>query len=350
MNLTQRGICGIPARIIFCLGFFLSFNVSAEQEWQRGFVQLSSGSNLYTEYRPAAAGKPTLVFLNGLTHSTKDWQALLSGLHNQDYGLLLYDARGQGRTLQNDSLDSNKLINAYKDIINFRGIAMREQIRDLNLLLDELDISGPVDLIGLSYGGGMSIMFANKYPQRVRQIIAMAPYVVPLKEQDQLIRKWVERNYGMPPYFGLTEEQLYDIGLWDIVFTTYPVVEPSIFEFPQKIFGVFQMVREMRKFIAEEHVAHLPAGSLNLVVAGKDEYIPVGDHNNFWNAVPAAARGSRLDIQNMEHKMIIKAPRYMAAWVEKIVLRDSRIRGGIEFVGNPETGTAVSGDTIIDLK
>src|SRR5437870_4588767 len=69
--------------------------------FQKGMVQIRSDRRLYVEQRKAAPGKPTILFCNGLTWSTTQWQPLVEALDKLDpeIGIVLYDMVGMGKTL-----------------------------------------------------------------------------------------------------------------------------------------------------------------------------------------------------------------------------------------------------------
>lgn len=47
-------------------------------------------------------------------------------------------------------------------------------------ILDELDVTEPVDWVGSAWGGHVGMMFASRYPQRCRSLVAMAAPTTPL--------------------------------------------------------------------------------------------------------------------------------------------------------------------------
>lgn len=291
--------------------------------WMTGFVPLRSSREVYTEYRPAKNGKPTVVFLNGLTHSVKDWDRVVDALRDPDMGLILYDPQGQGMTLQE------------AQIWPLASIPLHDQAEDLESLLVRLRISGAVHLMGLSYGGGLAVYYGAQFPSRVASVVALAPFTERLPDQDRLVRDMMTAFRLMYPFAPISDSDLYDMFLRNLVYGLYPQAEPAILDFLQKPEGAWQMVREMKDFRASEHVGALPAGSFHLVVAGSDQYITRDLSDRFWSSVPQAVRGSRVDLVGVEHKINEAQPEWTARFLERVVSRGSL--GGGEFQGRRGT-------------
>jgi pimeloyl-ACP methyl ester carboxylesterase len=94
-----------------------------------------------------------LVLIHGLGANLSFWYfgaaPLLAARHN----LLMYDLRGHGRSSMPPE-----------------GYGIVGMARDLADLLDKLLIKR-ADIVGHSYGGGVALMFAALYPNRVRSLI-----------------------------------------------------------------------------------------------------------------------------------------------------------------------------------
>src|SRR5205085_3393253 len=50
-------------------------------------------------------------------------------------------------------------------------------VRQLHELLDATHITGPIDLVGISFGGSLITNFADKYPDRVRSLVYFDPSI-----------------------------------------------------------------------------------------------------------------------------------------------------------------------------
>lgn len=107
-------------------------------------------------YKLEGIGK-TIVFIHGLSDSLLYWEFLASNLKH-DYQVLRVDLQGHGESeLENEE------------------ITIETYVRDLNNLLEKLDIS-KVSLIGFSLGSAVALSFAAKYPSKVDSIVLMSAF------------------------------------------------------------------------------------------------------------------------------------------------------------------------------
>lgn len=309
---------------------------SAPVQAKSGFVSIGEGQQLYVDHLPAAPGQRTLVILNGLTYTTENWDKIMPGLVGHGYGILRYDPKGMGRTLDKYGAPGVK-------------IAIEAQAEDLNRLLDVLMIRGKVDLLGLSYGGGLAMVYASRFPERVQTMILQAPYVKPVEGQDRWIRAQIAATRVMYPFNPASDDELYDYFLHQIVYSTYPQAEPVVLRRPYTLEAVFRMVQGIRKIDATRLVQQFPVQSLHLMIAGRDQYIGRSVHDSFWNTIPQSVRMSRIVVAESEHKIPEATPKFSASWINLIMANDPRLVGGAAFDGSARTGVAQSGKVEIKL-
>lgn len=301
-----------------------------------GFIRIGA-NELYVQHKPAARNASTIVLLNGLTYSTREWTLFASALNrlSPDSGVLRYDMKGMGKTLLNDPLPVDY------------AISHSNQVDDLKALLDKLGLK-KVELVGLSYGGGIGIAFAKAYPNYVSRLILMAPFTEALEDQDKMIKRQIQATRIAFPYNPASDDELYDFFLRHTIYTTYPLAEPIVLENPFKLEAVFRMVQGIRRFKAEEVVKNFPQVPVHLMVANQDQYIPQSVMDRFWAALPDRNRASRINISRSEHKMPEAIPGYGAAWVMEI-LKNPDVADGKIFDGNAQHFRAKSGELEISL-
>lgn len=324
--------------IVFCALAILSpagAFASADTGHLKGFVKIREGRELYVDYIRPAAGRPTIVIINGLTYSTSSWDSFTYALYGDGLGILRYDPMGQGRTL-------------LKYAPATAAFDYKEQVDDLRLLLDKLKITAPAHFVGLSYGGALGMYFSTLYPERVASLILMAPFVAPIEGQDQWIKMQVSQTRVMNPLNPATDDELYDYFLKLIVYSTYPYAEPIVLENPYKLEATFRLVQGVRKFLAKDVVAKLPNDKVHLMIARKDQYLENSVHDAFWASLKPRTKGSRIYIEGSEHKIPEAVPRFAAAWVKLIANGDARLQHDTTWVGVPWNGTAASDSTKIE--
>lgn len=333
VGLPSPAVAGIADTLMNPLCPAVETGVPASAK-KSGFVKLSSGRQLFTDYVLPAPGKPTIVLVNGLTYRVGCWDAFVRELYGDGYGILRYDPMGHGETLRK-----------YSSKID--AIPYTDQVEDLRGLLDTLNLPS-VHLVGLSYGGGIGFAFAAKYPARVATLTTMAPFVAPIEWQDRYLQLQVQQTRVMNPLLSWSDDEIYDFYLRRFVYATYPTFEPIVLESPYKLEATFRLVQGIRKFHVADVVPKLPKGKLHFVVAAEDTYVPRDMHENFWTSLPRDLAATRLVIEGCGHKIPELEPRFAARWVKEIVRGNGALTQGRTFKGRPWKGEAVSGSVVVD--
>jgi len=328
-------------------GIFLSLMINGalpthalttQQPWQKGLVELRPEHKLYVEYRKAEPGKTTLFLLNGLTWSTRDWKRFVEALDQTQpgIGIVLYDMQGMGRTLLENPL------------VRY-NIEIDAQAEDLKQLKKYLNVRGPVAVAGLSYGGAVAMLYASKYPRDFKKVIAMAPFIERLTEQDKIIERWIGSHRMIYPFDPRTGEELYDHYLRILIYTTYPLAEPVLLENPYKLEATFRMVQGAKEFNATRIANRLPWGVVHLMGAIEDEFVKEPRLALFWDSIKTTA-ASYLRMHNTKHKIPSENPEMAAAWVHEVLSENPAIARGRVFEADPLRAEARSGQIVIPLR
>jgi pimeloyl-ACP methyl ester carboxylesterase len=302
-----------------------ALGAQASRDDQAGFVRISSDRELYVRWTHAKDNKPTVVLINGLTYSTKQWDDFAEALTNKGIGVLRYDPQGMGETLLK-----------YAPILE--NISYETQVDDLKALIKVLKITEKLNIIGLSYGGGIGIAFSAKYPEMVKNMIAMAPYTEPVASQEQWIQSQIWLTRQTVPWNTATDAELHEFFFRQLVYMTYPMVEPVVLENPFKLEATFRMALGIRGLKALDVVGKMPVHSLHLIIAGSDQYISREVLESFWSKTPAFVKASKSIINNVEHKIPEAAPHFAAEYVEQILKENGLLSGGREFEADPVSG------------
>jgi pimeloyl-ACP methyl ester carboxylesterase len=311
-------------------------SAQAQEKAIKGFVAISAERELFVDYVPAKRDQPTLVLINGLTYSTRQWDSFVEPLLAKGIGILRYDPVGQGQTLLK-----------YAPVTTV--IPVKDQVADLNALLRVMNIAAPYNFAGLSYGGGIAAEFAVAYPDAVKTLILMAPFTQPLDNTDKWIKSQIWATRNIFPFNKYSDDDLYDYFLHQIVYATYPQAEPIVLENPFKLEATFRLVQGIRKARPIDNTEFLPNKSVHLMIARQDQYIDTQVLDNYWNAIPGRARASRLYVNNSEHKMVEAVPNFTAAWVYEILKGNPDLYVGSDFEGYPFEGEVRSGDKVIRI-
>ncbi|MDX9691242.1 MAG: alpha/beta hydrolase [Acholeplasmataceae bacterium] len=212
------------------------------------------GKNIY--YDVCGQGKPILI-LNGIMMSTRSWEPFVDSLseHNQ---LIRLDFLDQG---QSDKLDKNYEQDLQVDVIYH--------------LLEELKIS-KVNLVGISYGGEIAILFASAHPTYVERLVLFntTPYTSPwLKE---IGNQWISigKTRDAKTYYQATIPVIYSPSYYEMRLDWMKKRE----EILMPIFGnpIFLDAMERLTLSAENYDARKNIGSINsptLIIAADEDYL-----------------------------------------------------------------------------
>ena len=99
------------------------------------------------------ASAPPLVIIGGMTQTLSSWGGQIRAFA-ADREVIVYEARGQGQTEL--SLDD---------------VSPPVHVDDFRNLLVSLEIEGPVDLCGFSFGGRLALAIAAAHPERIRRLV-----------------------------------------------------------------------------------------------------------------------------------------------------------------------------------
>lgn len=303
------------------------------------FVEIQPGVKLYVEHLKAGSGCPTLVLANGLTYSTKQFEPFAKALRELDscVGVVSYDMRGMGQTLLLDP-------ETRKD-----RIPAEQQAEDLHHLVQALNITGSVSVLGLSYGGAIAGIHSTLYPDDFENYIGVAPMLERLPDQDVLLNTWVAQHKTLYPFDPRNDDELYDHYLRVWIYQTYPVAEPILMENPFKLEAAFRMVQGIKNWNAFGNARRFPKGKIHLVAAVNDEHVKLERMNAFWNALPINVRQSFMKLDGSKHKIPELFPNELAAWVLQILKGNNDLKRGLTFDGDPVKGEARSGNILIPL-
>lgn len=111
-------------------------------------------------YVQQGAGTP-VILTHGLAASLHDWDDLLPELSASGYAGYALDLLGHG--------ESEKPVHAHDYTVD-------NTFEHFSMWIDSLRINEPMILIGHSLGGGLSLLYALKYPERVKALVLVNPF------------------------------------------------------------------------------------------------------------------------------------------------------------------------------
>lgn len=122
------------------------------------YIKLPDGVTHYELTGPETG--QAVVLVHGATIPMYLWDEQFTALAGAGYRVLRYDMYGRGY--------SDRPAGDYSQAF------YRKQLLDL---LNALKIQQPVDLVGLSMGGGVAMDFTANYPERVKDVVLIAPMI-----------------------------------------------------------------------------------------------------------------------------------------------------------------------------
>ena len=131
-------------------------NATARTGASGDFAMLSQGVTHFEWLGPIRG--PVAVCVHGLTTPSFVWLGLARGLANLGFRVLIYDLYGRG----------------YSD----RAPGRQDQaffLQQLGDLLDDQQVKGDITLFGYSMGGAIATTYAAERPDRIRQLVLLAP-------------------------------------------------------------------------------------------------------------------------------------------------------------------------------
>jgi len=159
-------ICVVVLLVIITpLSLYASANIetkeiddAARAQTGGSYVKLPEGVTHY-ELTGPEDGR-VVVLLHGATIPMYLWDAQAEALARAGYRVLRYDMYGRGYSDRPDG--------------DYSQAFFRKQLADL---LDALKIKQPVDLVGVSMGGALAVDFTASYPDRVKDLVLIAPMI-----------------------------------------------------------------------------------------------------------------------------------------------------------------------------
>ncbi|MCM2282570.1 MAG: alpha/beta hydrolase [Bdellovibrionaceae bacterium] len=302
---------------------------------ESGFIQIGHHRSLWVNYEKPAPGKPVIVLVNGLTYKASSWESFAQGLRGEGFGILRFDPMGHGRTL-------------LKHAPQREPLPIEGQLRDMRKLFEVLGLhSRPIHLVGLSYGGGLASLYTSRYPEHIANCIVMAPFTEPIPQQHNWILAQVRSARLMNPLNPLSDEQMYDVFLRNLIYATYPIAEPTILENPFRLEATFRLVQGIRHYRFDDIADKLPSEKFHLVIARRDELVPAKLLEKAWEETPPHTRRSRIFIEESRHRIPTHIPRFSSAVVKAIVRGHSAFNQGRTLVAVPSEGVVRVGNKVV---
>jgi pimeloyl-ACP methyl ester carboxylesterase len=114
-------------------------------------------------------GTPTVLFESGAGGSSADWIPIQVKLSKRAK-ICAYDRAGYGWS---DSLSALNNISSLQEVL---PRPIDKHVEALDILLKKAQISGPILLVGHSYGGPIALAFEAKFPDLIKGLVLLDPH------------------------------------------------------------------------------------------------------------------------------------------------------------------------------
>jgi len=167
-NRWPIGLTALVAVIAILWGLFLyadperrDLDSAARAAAPGAFAALADGYTHYEISGPAdSTGGRVVVLAAGFSVPYYIWDPTFTALTSAGFRALRYDYYGRGY--------SDRPAIPFSDEM---------YVRQLDQLLKNVHITGPIDLVGISFGGSFITSFADQYPDRVRSLVYFDPSI-----------------------------------------------------------------------------------------------------------------------------------------------------------------------------
>lgn len=286
--------------------------VIEQSETVEGYLEVEAGWDVHYRFTRArhATRAPIAVFLNGLGDEHTSWKSFVDKLDKVDR--LQLDLRGQGLSL------AKRLEYAPKS--QFR-IGLRTQSEDVFAVLNHLGIKEKVTLVGNSYGGGVAFDFASRYPERVKRLALIVPYILRLDRTFPMQRLWswqwrTARSFGLiPSAVANTVESAYENFLSAYMNQRF---QDRMNDTDRRRVAI-DLSHGIMEFDAFEVLERLPDASVFLLSSDCDTLIPRSLFREFWRRLPLAKQGHWTRVPDGEHLILEQKPELVLEWLRSVI-------------------------------
>ncbi len=288
-----------------------------------GFVETSSGSEMFVKYQKAKPGFDTFVFINGLVYEVEKWEPVTKQLTEKGYGVLHYEFEGQYRTFQ-QSMDSH---NGEPQWMSDGLTTMYLSIQ-LNDVLSFFNLKN-IQLIAHSYGTSIATSYMIEHSSNIKNVVFMAPLVIPLENyhsQGQMLHTWFDYLELWGPIGSYWSNYYYDL-----IYKWYYQQQPSsrdydFGEWEEKYYiSVFHQVKAVKKYNLNVVLETLNNKKALFLTAENENETYLPDQQLAWKNLPANQRGSLVHIRDANHDIPQSSVQFLAKYLEMLSQHDSKI-------------------------
>jgi pimeloyl-ACP methyl ester carboxylesterase len=310
-------------------------------------LTLDNQSQIYAELLRGTPGKGVFVLLNDLLTEIRSTDTLATALSKEGYTVLRYAYTGQAENLR--LLKKGEEPKAFE-----KGLSLGDLASELDGVLRKagLNENEKITLVGTSFGSSVAAQFAAQYPDRIQNLVFLAPLVVPLDfydPQGRIPRLWLTglrfwenapcAVYGIfNPYLCSATDYWYDSffkALHQEQASSLVKGAPAGVDEAVYKKGVFHLLRAARNFDLRLAVRGL--GNVHMIVASGEAADLAHAQETAWRWVDEKEKRSLLVEKGAKHELQIESPLATAKWLDGIAQGKEELQKGQRFEASADS-------------
>ncbi len=226
------------------------------------------GRSIY--YDVKGEGEPILI-LNGIMMSTKSWHPFVHSLTAQNQ-LIRLDFIDQG---QSDKLENS----VYDQFL---------QVEIIEALLESLNIK-KVNIVGISYGGEVAVLFASTYPSHVKRLVLFNTTAYTSSWLAEIGHSWnhIGKTRNGQNYYQATIPVIYSPSFYEKQLAWMKKREAyliPIFSDPQFLDAMERLTNSAESYEAR-HILHRITADTLIVSAEEDFLTPLANQKELQQLI-----------------------------------------------------------------
>ncbi|HND86315.1 MAG TPA: alpha/beta hydrolase, partial [Pseudobdellovibrionaceae bacterium] len=322
-----------------------------EAQTVRGFVRLKDKVQRYYEYYSPKENKQTLVFINGLIWPLSRWTDMIEELKNRGYGILIYDMRGQSKTLLQEQKEF------FQPLFAYTGLSIQSESDELIQLMDAIGLKEKVVLVPLSYGAAAGTRFYQQHPDRISELIFLAPLIRSLDNYDPEGGKLNQQLNQMRAQLGPVAGPVYYEMAYNSAMHAFlekritPEKIPAEMKPIQYVYkeSLYQLIRAVRDFYLLKEFPFEGGPKVSLFLAEQENPAMLIEQKEFFQKLNPKVKGIQVLVKNVKHAIPDERGTFVAQAIDLMLNKDERLVNGATYELT-SGGEILPKDTIADTE
>ncbi len=276
-----------------------------DQSRAKHYVEVLDGElSLAYDWKPRRNLKNKTIFLDGVSLSFPHSQTLANSLRAKGVPLIRVDMVGTGNSLKRQWDQSGQFGRNNEIPAGLQAEAVIDFIESIS--------SNPVNLVGLSYGGGIAAIVARLRPDLIQNLMLVSPFVVDIGDlRSGFLGTMTRFNPFMKAYVDNERNNLLTRNFQSLL-PDYLNTTPDVY---------FQALHALTAGIRGYDLRRILSGvetRTHLIVGASDEYVINHLYDESFQQVSQAYQGKHTSIEEGLHDLVQTQPDVLSQWVADI--------------------------------